>query len=239
LVLPGDIMHIMEGFLPWQWCVFWYLVSVPFIIYGVSLLNHQVKENRETLSLLAVSGAFIFLLSSLKMPSPVVGSCSHPTGTGLSTILFGPIITCVLSLIVLVFQALFMAHGGITTLGANVFSMGIAGPFAGYVVYRMGKAAKLNVFFNIFLVTAVADLFTYVVTAIELAAAFPATHGGFIISFETFFAIYAITQIPLAILEGVLIALVFKYIIQSRSDILIKLRVVTPEQARQILESFS
>ena len=107
------------------------------------------------------------------MPSPVVGSCSHPTGTGFSTVLFGPIITCVLSVIVLIFQALFMAHGGITTLGANVFSMGIAGPLLGYAVYRVAKAVNLNIFVNIFLVTVVADLFTYVVTAIELAVAFP------------------------------------------------------------------
>jgi len=232
-------MHIMEGYLPLSWCIFWYLVSAPFIIYGVYLLNRQVKEKRETLSLLAVSGAFIFLLSSLKMPSPVVGSCSHPTGTGLSTVLFGPIITAVLSIIVLIFQALFMAHGGITTLGANVFSMGIAGPLLGYVVYRLGKAANLNVFVNIFLVTAVADLFTYVITAIELAAAFPAAQGGFLISFETFFAIYAVTQVPLAILEGILIAMVFKYIIQSRSDILVKLKVLTPEQVTKIAGSFA
>ncbi len=232
-------MHIMEGFLPWQWCVFWYLVSAPFIIYGVYLLNRQVKEHRETLSLLAVSGAFIFLLSSLKMPSPVVGSCSHPTGTGLSTVLFGAFMTAVLSLIVLIFQALFMAHGGITTLGANVFSMGIAGPLLGFAVYRLGKATNLNIFINVFLVTAVADLFTYVITSIELAAAFPATHGGFLISFETFFAIYAVTQVPLAILEGVLLALVFKYIIQSRSDILVSLRVLTQEQTAKIMGGFS
>jgi len=231
-------MHIMEGYLPPQWCVFWYLVAAPFIIYGVYVLNRRVKQNRETLSLLAVSGAFIFLLSSLKIPSPVAGSCSHPTGTGLSTVLFGPITTCILSLIVLIFQALFLAHGGITTLGANVFSMGIAGPLLGYAVYRLGRAVNLNVFVNIFLVTAVADLFTYVVTAIELAAAVP-LQGGFVFSFETFFAIYAVTQIPLAILEGVLIALVFKYIIQSRSDILVKLKVLTPDQIIKIMEGFS
>ena len=117
--------------------------------------------------------------------------------------------------------------------------MGIAGPLLGYAVYRLGKAVNLNIFVNVFLVTAVADLFTYVITAIELAAAFPATHGGFIISFETFFAIYAVTQVPLAIVEGVLIALVFKYIIQSRSDILVKLNVFTQEQATKIMGGFS
>ena len=94
-------------------------------------------------------------------------------GTGLSTVLFGPFITAVLSVIVLIFQALFMAHGGITTLGANDFSMGIAGPLLGYVVYRVAKKVNLNIFVNIFLVAFVADLFTYVITAIELAAAFP------------------------------------------------------------------
>jgi cobalt/nickel transport system permease protein len=117
--------------------------------------------------------------------------------------------------------------------------MGIAGPLVGYAVWRLGKAVNLNIFINVFLVTAVADLFTYVVTAVELAAAFPATHGGFMISFVTFFAIYAITQIPLAILEGVLIALVFKYIILSRADVLIKLNVITQEQAAKIVENSS
>ena len=24
-------MHIMEGFLPWYWCVFWYALVIPFI----------------------------------------------------------------------------------------------------------------------------------------------------------------------------------------------------------------
>ena len=98
-------------------------------------MNKMIKDNREILPLLAVSGAFIFVLSSLKMPS-VTGSCSHPTGTGMGAILFGPWITSVLSMIVLIYQAIFLAHGGLTTLGANTFSMGIAGPLVGYLVYK-------------------------------------------------------------------------------------------------------
>ena len=70
--------------------------------------------------LIAVVGAFAFVLSALKIPS-VTGSSSHPTGVGLAAILFGPAITSVLGLIVLIFQAILLAHGGITTLGANVF----------------------------------------------------------------------------------------------------------------------
>ena len=77
------------------------------------------------------NGRFIFILSSLKLPS-VTGSCSHPTGTGLSTISFGPWITAVVCAIVLLFQSLFLAHGGLSVLGANIVSMGIVGPFVGY-----------------------------------------------------------------------------------------------------------
>ncbi len=62
----------------------------------------------------------MFVLSALKIPS-VTGSCSHPTGVGLGAIMFGPSVMFVLGTIVLIFQALLLAHGGITTLGANAF----------------------------------------------------------------------------------------------------------------------
>jgi cobalt/nickel transport system permease protein len=77
-------------------------------------MNKIMKGNREILPLMAIASAFIFVISSLKMPS-VTGSCSHPTGTGICTILFGPWITSVLSMIVLIYQAIFLAHGGLTT----------------------------------------------------------------------------------------------------------------------------
>jgi len=50
--------------------------------------------------------------------------------------------------------------------------------------------------------------------------------------------IFAVTQIPLAIIEGVIIALTFKYIIQSRPDILVRLDVLSEEQVKKISESF-
>src|SRR5512145_830231 len=98
-------MHIMEGFLDIWWCIFWYLMCLPFLVVGIWKLRKLFKEHPEKKLSVAISGAFIFVLSSLKLPS-VSGSSSHPTGTGLSTILSGPFITCVLSSIVLIFQAL-------------------------------------------------------------------------------------------------------------------------------------
>lgn len=228
-------MHIMEGFLPHPWWEIWIGLSLPVLVYGVHRINRLVKEQREALSLLAVSGAFVFVLSSLKLPS-VTGSCSHPTGTGMGAILFGPSITAVLASIVLVYQALFLAHGGLTTLGANVFSMGIAGPFIGYLIYRAAIRLGFNLYLSAFLAAAFADLTTYVVTALQLALAFPAS-TGFLTSLEAFLAIFALTQLPLAAVEGVVTALMFKYILQARSDVLVRLNVVSENAVKRLKET--
>ncbi|OPY52455.1 MAG: cobalt transport protein CbiM [Methanosaeta sp. PtaU1.Bin060] len=229
-------MHIMEGFLPLYWCVLWYALSLPVVAYGAYKMNRIIKENRDLLPLLAVSGAFIFVLSSLKMPS-VTGSCSHPTGTGIGAILFGPWITSVLSIIVLIFQAIFLAHGGLTTLGANTFSMGIVGPIVGYLVYKACMNRNVNLYLAVFLAALFADWFTYIVTSIQLALAFPAASGGVLASFEAFLGVFAITQVPLAIVEGAVSALLFKYIVQLRGDVLLKLNVASPDIIKKLQEA--
>jgi len=231
-------MHIMEGFLPSPWWEIWFLVSIPVVLYGISRAKRMVEENRETLPILAVAGAFVFVLSSLKLPS-VTGSCSHPTGTGLGGVLFGPAITSVLATIVLIYQALFLAHGGLTTLGANIFSMGIAGPAVAWLIYVGGRKTGLNTYVTVFLAAALADLFTYVVTSVQLALAFPAEVGGFFTSLQAFGAVFAVTQVPLAIIEGVVVALIFKYIIEVRSDVLVRLKVVSERTVRDLKEAVS
>lgn len=45
----------------------------------------------------------------------------------------------VMGSIVLLFQALLLAHGGLTTLGANAMSMAVVGPLVAYGIYRFKK----------------------------------------------------------------------------------------------------
>jgi cobalt/nickel transport system permease protein len=226
----------MEGFLPLYWCVFWSALSLPVVAYGAYNMNQTMKANRDVLPLLAVSGAFVFVLSSLKMPS-VTGSCSHPTGTGMGAILFGPWITSVLSIIVLIYQAIFLAHGGLTTLGANTFSMGITGPIVGYFVYKAAMKSGANMYIAVFLAALLADWSTYIVTSIQLALAFPSASGGVLASFQAFLAVFAITQVLLAIIEGAVTALMFKYIVQLRSDVLLRLNVASPSIIKKLKET--
>ncbi|MDD1713025.1 MAG: energy-coupling factor ABC transporter permease [Methanoregulaceae archaeon] len=224
-------MHIMEGFLPLNWAVFWWIIAIPCLAYGIYRLKQVLDADREALPLLGVTGGFIFILSSLKLPS-VTGSCSHPTGTGLSAVCFGPWITAVIAAIVLLFQALFLAHGGLSVLGANIVSMGVVGPLAGYGIYRALRDTRVNMYLTVFLACAFADMFTYFTTSLELALAYPAEVGGVGSSFVLFLGIFAITQVPLAIVEGVVLVLVFKYIIQLKPDILLRLGVFPEDKIK-------
>ena len=216
-------MHIMEGFLPPLWCAVWYILSIPVIAYGIIRIKKVSEEVPESKSLLAVSGAFMFILSSLKMPS-VTGSCSHPTGNGLGAAIFGPAVVSVLATIVLIFQATLLAHGGLTTLGANVFSMGIVGPFVAWAVYKgftkSGISAAIAIFFAAFL----GDLLTYVTTSFQLALAFP--EPTFQAAITTFLGIFFITQIPLAIAEGLLTVVIWNQLTTYKPKLLEKLNVL-------------
>ena len=199
----ANAMHIMEGYLPVAFCVTWGIICLPFLAAGLISLKKRVKENRQTITLIAMSGAFIFVISSLKIPS-VTGSCSHMTGTGLGAILLGPAAVSVLGIIVLLFQAILLAHGGLTTLGANTFSMAIAGPLVSFGLYKLCEKCKWNRKVSVFLAAFLGDLFTYCVTSIQLALAYPSESGGIAASAVKFLGVFAPTQLPLAVIEGIL-----------------------------------
>uniref|UniRef100_UPI0030D9AF10 energy-coupling factor ABC transporter permease n=1 Tax=Leptolyngbya sp. NIES-2104 TaxID=1552121 RepID=UPI0030D9AF10 len=226
---PAHAMHIMEGFLPVEWAIFWWVVSIPFFVVGVRSLTRITRQNPQLKPLLALAGAFTFVLSALKIPS-VTGSCSHPTGTGLGAILFGPSVMSVLGGLVLLFQALLLAHGGLTTLGANAFSMAIVGPFVAYGVYHLIlQTGHQKV--AIFCASALENLLTYVTTSIQLALAFPAAQGGFVAAFLKFAGIFAVTQVPLAISEGLLTVLVWNWLQSYGREDLETLNLLKQEQS--------
>ena len=206
LAAPVSAMHIMEGFLPQGHAIAWGAICVPFVVWGLIAIRKIVAQHRKAILLLAMMGAYAFVLSALKMPS-VTGSSSHPTGTGLGSVLFGPAPMAVLGLIVLLFQAILLAHGGLTTLGANTFSMAIAGPIVSYGIFKLCRKLNVNRLVAVGLAAGIGDLFTYCVTAGQLALAHPG-QAGVMASLREFLGIFAVTQVPLAIVEGIIAAIV-------------------------------
>jgi cobalt/nickel transport system permease protein len=218
-------MHIMEGYLPAAHAAGWFVASVPFIVAGVVRLKRIVAEHPQARMTLAAAGAFTFVLSALKMPS-VTGSCSHPTGTGLGAVIFGPTVMALIGAIVLSFQALLLAHGGLTTLGANVFSMAIVGPWVSWGVWRLGSKLGASVAVTVFFAAALGDLATYVTTSVQLALAYPDPASGVLGGALKFGGIFALTQIPLAIAEGLLTVVVMNAL-SGRAGMADEIRVLS------------
>ena len=215
--INAGAMHIAEGYLPVNWCLLWGAVCVPFVVAGFFSIKKRIDAAPRAKILLAMCGAFAFVLSALKLPS-FNGSCSHPTGVGLGAILFGPLTMAVLGLIVLLFQALLLAHGGLTTLGANTFSMAIAGPILSWVVYKLLRKANAPAAVAVFAAAALGDLFTYVITSLQLGI----VNGGMV----KFLTIFAVTQVPLAIAEGLLTVVIFNVLEKYSKAELQELRVL-------------
>ena len=212
-------MHIMEGYLEPVWCLVWFIVMIPFFYVGVVKLRQILREHPDQKMIVALSGAFIFLISSLKLPS-VTGSSAHPTGTGIAVVFYGVGVCAVLSTIVLVFQALLIAHGGFTTLGANCVSMGIIGPLVGLLIWKILRRSGAGVFISMVAAAAVADFMTYVVTAIQMTLnVVTANNASFVNAFVDFMSVYAVTQIPLAIIEGLILGMFAQYLYTTRPDV--------------------
>jgi cobalt/nickel transport system permease protein len=212
-------MHIPEGVLPPRWAGLWFVVAIPFVLRGVRDLRVRSAHTPIFKPMVALMGAAVFVVSCMPIPVPIVGTCSHPCGTGLAAILIGPTPTVLVTSIALLLQALFLSHGGLTTLGANITSMGVAGAFSGYAIFHLSRRVGMPALPAAFLAGLLSDWSTYAATSFELSSAL---HGstslgkmfiGIVIAFIP-------TQLPLGILEGIMTAGVYRFITLRRPALL-------------------
>lgn len=204
-------MHIAEGFLPPAHAAAWFVAATPFVIHGAKAVVEVARKSPENKLLLAAAGAFTAVLSAIKLPS-VTGSSSHPTGTGMGAILFKPPVMAFLGTLVLLFQAVLLAHGGLTTLGANVFSFAIVGPWVAYGVFKAMQGVRAPEWASIFFAVALANLAIYSTTSLQLALAHPDPATGIVGALAKFLGIFALTQVPLSIMEGIVAIIVLRQI---------------------------
>ena len=213
-------MHISEGLLPAPWAACWFVVAIPFVAMGLRDLRRRSEQAPLFKPLVGLVGAAVFIISCMPIPVPTAGTCSHPCGTGMAAILIGPWLTVVVTSIALVLQALFLAHGGLTTLGADIVSMGVAGAFVGYGIFCVARRLGLPLLAAAFLAGLLSDWATYAATSFEVASAL---HGA-----ESLWKMFAVvgvaflpTQLPLGILEGVITAGAYQFIQTRRPGLLV------------------
>ena len=225
---PAHAMHISEGILPLPWAALWFAVAVPFVALGVKRLNTLAKDDLSFKPLVGLMAAVVFIISCMPVPVPTAGTCSHPCGTGMAAILVGPFVSTLVAAVALLLQALFLAHGGLSTWGANIVSMGVVGSFTGYLSFRGLRAIGAPLAVAGFFAGLLADWGTYLATSVELAsgirgdAPFLPLLGKVVIAFIP-------TQLPLGILEGAMTAGMVVLLYRKRPDLLISMGIIKAE----------
>jgi len=232
LLTPGEAhaMHISEGILPVNWAALWFAVSIFFVAYGLRRLKILSRTDLSVKPLVGLLAAIVFVISCMPIPVPTAGTCSHPGGTAIPAILVGPSISVLVAAVALLIQALFLAHGGLSTLGADIASMGVMGAFTGFAVFKLLRRFHVNLSISAFFAGMLSDWAIYLTTSVELAAAIRGD-AAFMPLFTKIVIAFVPTQLPLGILEGVMTAGMVSLLARRRVDLLVKLGVIEPEHA--------
>jgi cobalt/nickel transport system permease protein len=212
-------MHLAEGILPPLHAVLWGAAAAPFLAWGLWSVRRRVALDPDQKPLIALVGAAVFIVSCMPVPVPFTGTCSHPCGTGMAAILIGAGPTVVVATIALLLQALFLAHGGLSTLGINVMGMGIVAALVAVACFRGLRALGVSGVVAAFTAGLLSDWATYAVTATGLGLLAPAG-PGFWGQFGVITLAFAPTQIPLGIVEGVVSAAAWRFLATRRPELL-------------------
>ena len=215
-------MHISEGILPLEVAVVTTAAAVPFVAKGVAEIKKKVDKDPSVKPLIGLVSAAVFVVSALPIPVPISGTTAHPTAIAIAAIILGPWAAATVTGVVLMLQALFMAHGGLTTWGANTLNMGVFGALAAFVAYHAVRRSGLPLWVGLALAGGLGDLVVYFGTAATMAVAL---HGERSIVEVTLaiFAAFMPTQLPLAILEALFTVGLFNFILERRPDLAARL----------------
>ena len=198
----SNAMHIMEGYLQATFCIAWGVICCRLSSQDFSIQN-QLNKNRKTTD---PSGNVRSLcVCDFFLEDPVCDRKLFPydrNRTGCDLIRADG------SRRVGADRVIISGNPAGTrrtdTLGANTFSMAIAGPFLSYGIYKLCQKLNVNRKVAVFLAAFFGDLFTYCVTSLQLAMAYPSEAGGVGASAVKFLGVFAPTQLPLAVMEGLL-----------------------------------
>ena len=229
-VSNAHAMHISEGILPLNWAALWFAVAIPFVWYGMKRLGELSRVDLSYKPLVGLMAAIVFVISLMPIPVPTAGTCSHPGGTAIPAILLGPSITVLIAGVALLIQALFFAHGGLTTWGADVVSMGVMGAFTGIAVFKLMRKFNISLVLSAFFAGLISDWAIYFTTSVELAAGIRGDEPFWPLSIKILIA-FIPTQLPLGIVEGAITAGMVKLLFKRRADLLVKFGVIKAEEA--------
>lgn len=203
-------MHIPDGFLDTKtWLSFW-VVSFGSIGFALKKIKNQLEE--KSIPLMGVLGAFVFAAQMLNFPV-LNGTSGHFVGGVLLGIILGPYAGFIVMTVILLLQSLLFADGGILTLGANIFNMGLIGTIFGYYIYSfLNKTLKgkffIASFFSAWLSIVIGALFCSI--QLSISGTIPLSLGV-----PSMVGIHALIGIG----EGLITSLILSFVFKVRKDI--------------------
>ena len=144
--------------------------------------------------------------------------------------LLGPLVSVVIATVALLIQALVMAHGGLSTLGADIISMGVVGSFAAWGVFRGMRQVGAGLGVAGFMAGLTADWATYLTTSGILASGIRGSEPFWPLVNKIILA-FVPTQLPLGLLEGAMTAGMVTLLAKKRPDLLVKMKLLPKTEA--------
>jgi cobalt/nickel transport system permease protein len=232
-------MHITEGVLTGPSSIITNVVGLGLIIKGAAAMQTFTKDQAQRKPLLGMAGAFVFFVSLIHLPAFGGLTCSHPCGTPLAGILLGPWVAVGLAACSLLLQALFFAHGGLSTLGANTITLGLMGAGTGWLSFKLCRKAGFSIGVSAGVGGLVGDLMTYAMNIFILGAhfAYVAPHPQY--SFwgyaKALTLAYLPVQGPLAIGEMLVTGYAVRSIFEQRPEVLESLGVTGKKAGKALV----
>lgn len=227
LSAPAYSMHITEGIIIGYPVLIYTVIGLALMSIGAQKMKKFAQAIPEKKPLFGMCAAIIFFVSLIPIPA-FTGTTSHPCGVVLVTILLGPFITIALTGLSLILQAAFFAHGGFGTWGANVLALGFFGCMAGWLVFASLRKLQAPVFIAACVAGFVGDVMVYAASGFILALALstgPQPQYDFVNYLAVIYAAYLPTQLPIAIVEGLITGYALRHAMEQRPEVLASLGV--------------
>lgn len=179
------------------------------------------EDDAARVPLMGVAGAFIFAAQMLNFTIPGTGSSGHLGGGLILAILLGPEAAFLVMASVLAVQALFFADGGLLSLGANIFNLGVFPAFLAYpLIYKpiVGASPTRG--------RVIAGSMAAAVVGLQLGAfgvVLETVYSGIsALPFTSFVLLMQPIHLAIGIVEGLITAGVVLFVLQAQPELLIR-----------------
>jgi cobalt/nickel transport system permease protein len=209
-------LHIPDGFLNGATSAGAAVIAAGGLGYSIKRAGAYLAENR--IALTGLVAAFIFALQMLNFPV-AAGTSGHLLGGALAVILVGPWLGITAVSVVVIIQALVIADGGVSALGANILNMALVTGFVGWGVFRMMVKTLPRSWTTVLVSTFTAGLASLVASSLAFVVEY-AIGGRGNVDVATVFAAMAGLHFLIGVGEGLISAATVGAVATTRPELI-------------------